>query len=169
MPALLDWDLRGCLILNTLSCRPHVRRFFAGISRLGDGGFWFMIMAIVCWTPSGGPAAAGRMLLAAALGSLIYKVLKVRIGRRRPCDSSQLVLRTVEPLDQWSFPSGHSMHALSFTILACSPVPWLMVLLVPFTLMILASRLVLGLHYPSDVLAGSLLGGVLGAVVLQCT
>jgi membrane-associated phospholipid phosphatase len=61
----------------------------------------------------------------------------------------------VAPLDEFSFPSGHTLHAVSFTIVALAYYPWLAPLLVPFTAGVALSRVVLGLHYPSDVLAAT--------------
>jgi undecaprenyl-diphosphatase len=57
----------------------------------------------------------------------------------------------VAPLDEFSFPPD-TLHAVSFTIVALAYYPWLAPLLVPFTLGVALSRVVLGLHYPSDVL-----------------
>ena len=57
-----------------------------------------------------------------------------------------------------SFPSGHTLHAVTFSMIACAYFPALAVILVPFALLVAISRMVLGLHYPSDVLAGAALG-----------
>jgi undecaprenyl-diphosphatase len=71
------------------------------------------------------------------------------------------------PLDRYSFPSGHTLHAVSFTAIATAHFPELGWVLVPFTVLVAASRVVLGLHYPSDVLAGAAIGAALaGAGVL---
>jgi undecaprenyl-diphosphatase len=53
------------------------------------------------------------------------------------------------------------MHAVAFTWIAVATEPALAWVLVPFTLLVAASRVVLGLHYPSDVAAGALLGAAL--------
>jgi undecaprenyl-diphosphatase len=67
-------------------------------------------------------------------------------------------------LDRYSFPSGHTLHAVSFTTLAVSSFPELAWLLVPFAALIAASRVVLGLHYPTDVAAGALIGATLAVL-----
>ena len=72
----------------------------------------------------------------------------------------------IAPLDEFSFPSGHTLHAVSFTLIALAYVPMLAPLLVPFTLLVALSRIVLGLHYPSDVLAATVIGSLLGAISL---
>jgi len=72
----------------------------------------------------------------------------------------------VPPLDEFSFPSGHTLQAVSFTIVALAWYPHLAPLLLGFTALIGASRVILGLHYPSDVLAAILIGSGLGATSL---
>ncbi len=66
-------------------------------------------------------------------------------------------------LDQFSFPSGHTLHATVFSIVAVYYFPVLIWLVLPFSVMVALSRPILGLHYPSDVLAGALIGAALAA------
>ncbi len=84
--------------------------------------------------------------------------------RERPFITHKAINRITAPLDRYSFPSGHTLHAVSFTITAWLIFPQLAVLLVPMALLIALSRVVLGLHYPTDVLAGAGLGGLLSAL-----
>jgi membrane-associated phospholipid phosphatase len=68
-------------------------------------------------------------------------------------------VRSHEPArDRYSFPSGHTMHAVTFLVLTANHLPWLAPWLVPLVLLIALSRVGLGLHYLSDVVAGALLG-----------
>ena len=70
------------------------------------------------------------------------------------------------PLDEFSFPSGHTLHAVAFTLVALTYYPLLAWLLIPFSASVAASRVVLGLHYPSDVLAATVIGSALAGVAL---
>ena len=72
----------------------------------------------------------------------------------------------VAPLDEFSFPSGHTLHAVAFGLVAMAHYPALALLLVPFTASVAVSRVVLGLHYPSDVLAATGIGSALAALSL---
>ncbi len=62
--------------------------------------------------------------------------------------------------------SGHTLHAVSFSIVALAYYPWLAPLLVPFSAGVALSRVVLGLHYPSDVLAATVIGVLLASLSL---
>lgn len=162
-----DRELAWCLRSQKIVRHRLIIRLFALVSRLGDGVFWYALMAALLLVY--GTAAlpvVGRMLLAGAVALLLYKWLKARTTRSRPCArSGQIQLRTA-PLDEYSFPSGHTLHAVSFTLIALYYYPALGWLLLPFATLVALSRIVLGLHYPSDVLAGAVLGAVLAALVL---
>jgi undecaprenyl-diphosphatase len=84
--------------------------------------------------------------------------------RERPYISLAGIVPGTRALDRYSFPSGHTLHAVSFTTLAVGSFPELAWLLVPFAALIAASRVVLGLHYPSDVAAGALIGATLAVL-----
>jgi undecaprenyl-diphosphatase len=107
------------------------------------------------------------MAVVGLAGLLIYRLLKRRLMRERPFITHHAIVRGTAPLDRFSFPSGHTLHAVSFAIVAIQAFPVLAWVLVPLALLIAASRVVLGLHYPSDVVAGALLGeGIAQAVLL---
>ncbi len=152
-------DLSLCLLLNRHVRRQAVRRFFAVVSRLGNGVFWYALMAVLPLTFGRvGLTAALHMAVVGLVGVLLYKALKGRIDRERPFVNHPQIRLGAMPLDRFSFPSGHTLHAVAFTVVALHNLPLLGWLLLPFTLLVAASRMVLGLHYPSDVVMGALIG-----------
>jgi undecaprenyl-diphosphatase len=139
--------------------RPWLIRFFALISRLGDGVFWYSLMVVMPIVDGlYGLEAALHMLGTSAIALLLYKSLKGVTRRVRPCHYTLDITAVVPPLDHYSFPSGHTLHAVTFSTIALYYYPPLAWLLVPFTLLVAASRVVLGLHYPSDVLVATAIG-----------
>lgn len=149
-------EARLCRRANHYCRRRRVRRLFAAISRLGDGVFWYVLMAaLVVLDGFDGLRASVHMAATGLAALLLYKGLKRWTRRPRPYAADLRIRAWVAPLDEFSFPSGHTLHAVSFTIVALAYYPWLAPLLVPFTLSVALSRVVLGLHYPSDVLAAT--------------
>lgn len=143
--------------------RRWVHRPFAVISRLGDGVFWYSLIAILAIVGGRYGLTAGLHMLATGLVALLlYKSLKGSTRRERPCHYATGIVPGVPPLDRYSFPSGHTLHAVAFTTVALHYYPDLALLLVPFTLLVASSRIVLGLHYPSDVLVATIVGFTLG-------
>lgn len=156
---LTAWDQALTLKCNRLSQRRVLRQGFTAISWLGDGKFWYGLM-VMLWLGEGAAALLPivHMLAVGALGLAIYKWLKATTSRPRPFMHQAGIVQACRALDQYSFPSGHTLHAVAFTTVAVAYYPSLAPVLVPFSLLVAWSRPVLGLHYPSDVLAGAVLG-----------
>ncbi|MBK7542989.1 MAG: phosphatase PAP2 family protein [Candidatus Competibacteraceae bacterium] len=167
-PRLTDRELAWCLRSQQAIRHRSIVALFAGVSRLGDGVFWYGLMAALLLAQGAAAApAVARMLLAGAVGLAVYKGLKARTTRSRPCARSRLIQPRAAPLDEYSFPSGHTLHAVSFTLVAAYHYPSLLWPLLPFAVLVALSRIVLGLHYPSDVMAGALLGAAVAFLTLQ--
>ncbi|WP_022953122.1 phosphatase PAP2 family protein [Leucothrix mucor] len=148
-----------CLLFNRINHLRPVSLFFALISRLGDGVFWYVLMLLL-------PVFYGleaiqvslHMAIVSVIGLGLYKWLKLSTVRVRPYRFNENILQNVAALDQFSFPSGHTLHAVSFSAVLLSYYPEWAVLVVPFAALVALSRVILGLHYPSDVLIGAILG-----------
>lgn len=162
---VLQWDTRLCLRVNLLSQLKFFAQFFKTISRLGDGWFWAVstVVMLVALLSQGLVASivaikVCAVLLSSFCGYLLYKYLKVHTVRPRPYQVHQTITLGERPLDVFSFPSGHTLQAVLFTTMIGHQVPMMLWVLLPFTMLVALSRLVLGLHYPTDVLVGAGIG-----------
>lgn len=170
LPARLQLlDDRLAVRSNRLSRHRGLRDLLRVASRLGDGVAWYTLAACL-FALFGGEAlpALRHMLVAGVLGVAIYKLLKMHTLRPRPFEVVTDVVCAGCPLDKFSFPSGHTLHAVSFSLILAHHFPALGPAVYGFALLVAVSRPVLGLHYPSDVLAGAAIGACLaqGAVAL---
>lgn len=136
-------------------------------SRLGDGLLWYALLAALPFVAGAeGRACAAQMAIAGLVCLSLYCAIKRWAARPRPFASCADILRRARALDQFSFPSGHTLHAVAFTTIITGHFPAAGWALWPFSLVVAVSRIVLGLHYPSDVAAGALIGGAIGLLVL---
>jgi undecaprenyl-diphosphatase len=151
-----------CIAVNHTSQYRLIRDFFRIASRLGDGIFWYGLMAgILLLHGTEGLTPVIHMALAGLSGTLLYKWLKGKTLRPRPYEVHQDIWLAGTPLDKFSFPSGHTLHAVVFSLVAIGYYPQIAIIVVPFAVMVGLSRVVLGLHYPSDVVAGALIGATI--------
>lgn len=148
--------------LNRGAAFAAPRLLFRVASRLGDGIIWYLLIVLL---PLLYGAAALRpaivMALTGVLGLVLYTLLKRLFVRERPFITHAAIDLKGAPLDRYSFPSGHTLHAVSFAWQASAHFPELGWVLVPLAALIAGSRVVLGLHYPTDVLAGAAIGAAL--------
>jgi undecaprenyl-diphosphatase len=156
---LNDREIPLCLLFNRINRLKPISLFFAAVSRLGNGVFWYVLMLML-------PLIYGWQALPVSLhmgviglvGVLLYKWLKTSTERVRPYNHNGDIFQNVAALDQFSFPSGHTLHAVSFSWVLLHYYPEWALLVIPFAVLVALSRVILGLHYPSDVLIGGFLG-----------
>jgi len=155
---LLEWQL--CQRIARFSLyRPWLATLRIA-SKLGDGSVWVALAAAQPWLhDEGGLDRLLQYVLTAGLALGVYRLVKTRLCRERPFITFGTRIACLEPArDRYSFPSGHTMHAVLFCTLAASHTPELLPLLLPLALLIALSRVGLGLHYISDVIAGGAIG-----------
>lgn len=165
---LARYESNLCLRCNRINGGRIIGPFFALISRLGDGAFWYALMLLMP-VVYGDWKLALIMCITGAASTALYRWIKGRTERPRPCESYTMPHLTVAPLDRFSFPSGHTLHAVGFTLLATYAHPELGWFLIPFAGLVACSRLVLGLHYPSDVLTGAAIGSCMATTAIYLT
>ncbi len=155
----LSGEWRLCLACNRWVGDHAIVNLFRVISRLGDGVAWYALMlGIALFAGASGTAAALHMAVTGVIAATLYRQLKRWTRRPRPFRRHAQIVAHIAPLDEFSFPSGHTLHAVNFSLVASAWYPQLIVVLAPLTALIAVSRVVLGLHYPSDVVVAVLIG-----------
>jgi len=170
--ALTFIDLRDQRLMRRVNRWPAprwIRVWMLYATRGGDGFFWYFLGLMVLLF--GGAArflAVGASALAAGVGIVIFLKLKKATGRKRPCAFEPHCWATLLPPDQFSFPSGHTITACAVSVSLSCFYPALAAGLLFCALCVAASRILLGMHFLSDVLAGAVIGTSLayGAVSL---
>lgn len=156
-------ELRYVRHLAELQRRPGLRRLMLLGTRAGDG--WALLFILPAALVVGGRRGVEAIALGVASGVLValcVTALKYTVRRERPRD----VLATIRPPDPHAFPSGHAAQSFSMLVAVTWLEPWLGLALLPFVLLVAASRIFFGLHYPSDVAAGIALGVIVASATL---
>jgi undecaprenyl-diphosphatase len=140
-----------------------VRVWMVCATRGGDGWLWYA-MGIVVLLFGGYErfAAVGAAALAAGLGITVFLLLKKRTNRKRPCAIEPHCWSKLLPPDRFSFPSGHTITAFAVALSLSAFYPGLTIGLLFCAVSIALSRILLGMHFLSDVLAGAAIGTGLG-------
>lgn len=142
-----------------------IRLWMICATRGGDGWLWYGLAALVLL--AGGEerfAAVLTAVLAAAVGIVLFLWLKRLTGRKRPCHIEPHCWATLLPPDRFSFPSGHTITAFGIVVPVSLYYPELWWGLFFLALSVAVSRILLGMHFLSDVVAGAVLGSGLGYV-----
>jgi undecaprenyl-diphosphatase len=156
-------DQRLMRRMNRWRAPRWIRIWMIAATRLGDGWIWYGLGIMLALY--GGPrrfSAVSAAGAAAILGIFVFMALKRLSQRPRPCQIEPHCWSKVLPPDKFSFPSGHTMTAFSVALVVSYFYPSLEAVLFFLALSIAVSRIVLGMHYLSDVLAGVVLGVTLG-------
>jgi undecaprenyl-diphosphatase len=169
-PAWRKWVERDRVVsqlLHRAARRPAIVVLLVWVSRLSDGALWYAAMIALPWVGgSNGTACALRMFCLGAVNLSVYKIMKRHFARPRPYIACPDIRACARSLDEYSFPSGHALHAVGFSVLLCAYYPALAIFVWPFAVLVGHSRVVLGLHYPSDVVAGAAIGWFMAESVL---
>ncbi len=163
-----EWDAR--MALQVALRRKHsLDSWMLLVTRLGDGWAWLTVSLLVVVLDFRScvsvllPFATGIALEFAA-----FKSLKKCFRRERPYQKLERVICMRVPSDRFSFPSGHTAAAFVAVAVFGSFYSWLFVPLLVLACLIGFSRVYIGVHYPSDVTAGALLGLACGLMAVLC-
>ena len=160
-------DHRVMRRMNTWRAPRWIRYWMLAATRMGDGWLWYSL-AVVLLAAGGAQkfAAVGAAGSAALVGVGVFKILKRISHRPRPCQIEPHCWSRVLPPDKFSFPSGHTMTAFSIALVLSYFYRGVEIPLYFMAASIALSRVVLGMHFLSDVLAGAILGVGLGCASL---
>jgi undecaprenyl-diphosphatase len=162
-----DRDHHLMLRVNHWRAPRWMRVWMISSTRGGDGWLWYAIsLFIVLYGGAQRFQALAASFLAIATGIALFMKLKRVTGRRRPCALEPHCWAKLLPPDQFSFPSGHSITAFAAAVTLSSFYPAMSLELYFCATSIATSRILLGMHFLSDVLVGTLIGSVLGVVAV---
>jgi len=158
-------DHRVMRRVNNWRAPRWIRIWMIGATRGGDGWLWYaMGLIVLCFGGSSRYEALGAAAAASFTGIVLFLRLKRMFNRTRPSTIQPHCWATLLPPDQFSFPSGHTITAFSIAIPLGLFYPSLMLGLLFCAISIALSRVLLGLHFLSDVVAGCAIGVVLGLI-----
>lgn len=145
-----------------------VRLWMLWATRLGDGWLWLLAAALLAGSGNRGLQVLSACLVAAGFANTLLVLTKRRVRRARPCERAKTAGFAVDPpawfpSDRFSFPSGHALNAFAVGSLLALALPPLALPVLATAASVAASRVVLGLHWLSDVVAGALVGALIGA------
>jgi undecaprenyl-diphosphatase len=155
------WDDGICLRLSRRKAKRALDGLMAFASWLGDGYLYpAAALALIAFDSSTAARLVPAMALAFALELPIQKILKHKTRRARPYLKIPGMRLLVKPPADFSFPSGHTTAAFLTASLVGQAYPFLLAPCLAAAGLIGMSRVYNGVHYPSDVLAGVILGTV---------
>ena len=155
---IYDVDVNLFLWINIKS-QNHYYHLIRSISHTGDGPLYFIITMLIfaCDKQLG-----YQFLLTALIAYLIevpsYLLLKNTIKRNRPAEKLVDFKAKITPSDAFSFPSGHTAAAFVFALMISNFYPVFSLIAFIWASMIGFSRVLLGVHFPGDIIAGIFIG-----------
>jgi undecaprenyl-diphosphatase len=155
-------DLRLMRRINRWPAPRWIRLWMTAATLGGDGWLWYSMGAVIL--AFGGEnrfRAVAAAAVAAAMGVALFVRLKKKTGRRRPCEFEPHCWAKLLPPDRFSFPSGHTITAFAVAVSFSLFYPALMAGLLFCAVSVALSRILLGMHFLSDVAAGAVIGTLL--------
>lgn len=161
----LELDRRWTMRLSVADTPGPLRTLATVLAHSGDSWFWLLGLALVA-VLAPGPTRRWAIQVGAVVvvAAALVLAVKFSIRRRRPEGDWGALYRRTDP---HSFPSGHAVRAILLAVLVVGWGPtWLIPFMVLWAPLVVLARVAMGVHYLSDVIAGSFVGVVLGILAL---
>lgn len=163
-----DYDRRSAIAFHRGVAHPQLLRMLVWCSHAADTPVWLALtFALPLLDAERGVAVARLMLAVGVANLLVYWGIKQGTRRSRPFAQCDDIRACIQVPDTFSFPSGHALHAVSFALLLSFHYEAWSAPLWGFAILVAVSRVVLGVHYPSDVVAGALIGLMTASLALM--
>ena len=152
------YDVTMFTWLNSVAIHASLVRLCRLISKTADGFLYVLLAGWLYWDHGLGDLLLKAMILAFLIERPVYLLLKNGFKRNRPQQALQDFCSVIKPSDQFSFPSGHTSAAFMVATLLGYFLPQLLPVLYVWAALVGFSRVVLGVHFPTDTLMGVVLG-----------
>ncbi|MFC4022193.1 phosphatase PAP2 family protein [Oceanobacillus longus] len=151
--------------INQFFERRHLNLFLRTITHLGDAKWTISILLLfILFSSSSIQLTAIASAISLTISHIPVALAKKLFPRRRPYLALPQIDVTDNPLKDHSFPSGHTTAIFSIVTPFILLNPIWTIILVPIAILVGISRIYLGLHYPSDVVVGCLIGWSAGTI-----
>ena len=159
LKAIINLDSISLLWFNRLQCHSPLKKIFRIISHSGNGYLYLTLALILLVQPSPNHL---QFIQAALLGFLFelpsFICLKQILKRNRPFNVLSFCQSAVKPSDEFSMPSGHTAAAFVMACMIAFFFPAFSLIAYIWATLIGVSRVFLGVHYPTDIVVGAILG-----------
>lgn len=162
---LLEKDARLTWALRVAEKEGPLRRIALLTGHSGDSWYWgVLLIAVIALAPAEYKTWAAVSLISVVVGAALVLAIKFRFKRRRPEGEMGMIYRKTDP---HSFPSGHAVRSLMLGVIGLRIAPaWLGILLIVWAPLVGIARVMIGVHYVSDVVAGWVLGILFGLIAI---
>ncbi len=170
MNFLYSIDLTVFYLINHTLSAGFLDKFFSIITNVNNWYITYVILLSLSFIKGGTKgklAVIGVILLIIVTDQLGYRVLKDIVARPRPFSVLTDVILPIGTTGTYSFPSNHALNNFAAAVFFWRLFPNLKWVLFSTAFLVSVSRVYLGLHYPSDILAGALIGSFLGYIFAE--